>query len=179
MNLRLQLIRAQTIVGLSLLLLTGSCGFFEGHLNSGLGAVVAQITSAPSITSLATSASIAFQAVAPGSTVASYKCQMDSGSFQSCTSPFATSDLTAGTHTFQVYAIIAKGDVSNTASINWTILPLAWKTLGQPNVSAGTATNAKFASDGAGNFWFRCVKQFIFRTSGFAKSVSRSHAASE
>ncbi len=27
--------------------------------------------------------------------------------------------------------------------------------------------------------WFRCVNRFIFRTSGFAKSVSRSYAASE
>ena len=146
-----QLSRALILfVGISLL---SGCGFFTGHLNGGAKVPVAQITSAPSISSLATSASIAFQAVAPGAAVSSYHCQMDAGAFQVCTSPFATSDLLAGAHTFQVYAVTSSGTVSNTASTNWTILSFAWKVLGQPNVSVGTTSVAKFASDRAGNFY--------------------------
>jgi len=57
-----------------------------------------------------------------GSGVASFMCRMDSGTYTTCTSPFTSSALSDGSHTFDVYAIdiVGNADVSP-ASHTWTL----------------------------------------------------------
>jgi large repetitive protein len=54
--------------------------------------------------------------------VASFECKLDGGSFQSCPSPKAYSGLKKGSHTFEVRAVDAAGNVDPTpASRSWTV----------------------------------------------------------
>ena len=54
--------------------------------------------------------------------VASFQCKLDSGSFETCTSPKAYSGLKKGSHTFSVRAVDAAGNVDPTpASRTWTV----------------------------------------------------------
>ena len=57
-----------------------------------------------------------------GSGIASFMCKMDSGIYAACTSPFTSSALSGGSHTFYAYAIdnLGNADVSP-ASYTWTI----------------------------------------------------------
>ncbi|MEW6775200.1 MAG: hypothetical protein AB1405_02830 [Bdellovibrionota bacterium] len=53
---------------------------------------------------------------------ATFECQVDSGGFSSCTSPFAMASLSAGTHTFEVAARDPAGNVDPTpASYTWEV----------------------------------------------------------
>jgi predicted outer membrane repeat protein len=57
-----------------------------------------------------------------GTGVASFMCKIDSGSYSACTSPFTSSNLTAGEHTFSVYAIDnASNPDPSPASHSWTL----------------------------------------------------------
>ncbi len=56
-----------------------------------------------------------------GAGIVSYKCRLDAGSFQSCTSPRNISDLSAGEHSFQVIGTNAVGTESAAAKVDWTI----------------------------------------------------------
>jgi hypothetical protein len=77
------------------------------------------ITSGPSATTSATSASFAFTATESGST---FECKLDSGAYGPCTSPRAYSALTSGSHTFSVRATDAAGNTdASPASQAWTI----------------------------------------------------------
>jgi hypothetical protein len=51
-----------------------------------------------------------------------FECSVDGGSYGSCASPFSTSTLSVGSHTFAVRAIDAVGNIDATpASYTWTI----------------------------------------------------------
>jgi hypothetical protein len=51
-----------------------------------------------------------------------FECSVDGGTYASCTSPFSTSTLSAGSHTFAVRAVDALGNIDLTpASYSWTI----------------------------------------------------------
>ena len=77
------------------------------------------ITSGPSGTSTNASASFAFSSSEPGST---FRCRVDGGSWASCTSPKAYSNLGNGSHTFDVAATDAAGNADATpASRTWTV----------------------------------------------------------
>src|SRR5204863_1551683 len=52
---------------------------------------------------------------------AGYSCQIDSGGFAPCSSPYAASQLADGPHTFEVRATDDVGNVSSTATRTWTI----------------------------------------------------------
>lgn len=86
------------------------------------------IDSSPSNPSNSSSASFTFSGTddASGSSVASFECQLDAGSFSACTSPQNYSSLADGSHTFQVRAIDGVGNIDPTpASFTWTIDAIA------------------------------------------------------
>jgi alpha-tubulin suppressor-like RCC1 family protein len=69
-----------------------------------------------------TSISLTFSASDVGSTVASYKCKIDTGSWvDNCPSPQNYSSLATGSHTFSVQAIDQAGNVSNTVDYSWSV----------------------------------------------------------
>lgn len=77
------------------------------------------ISAGPGASTSSTSASFTFAADEPGST---FQCALDSAAWVSCTSPQAYSNLSVGSHTFQVRATDAAGNVDQTpASQTWTI----------------------------------------------------------
>ena len=75
------------------------------------------ITSAPADGN-STDASFSFTSTEPGT----FQCALDGAAWSSCTSPAGYSGLGVGTHTFQVRAIDAAGNVDATpATATWTI----------------------------------------------------------
>jgi Bacterial Ig-like domain/PKD domain len=77
------------------------------------------ITSGPSDTTAATSASFAFTSTEPAST---FECKLDAAAYAACTSPKDYSALSAGSHTFSVRAADAAGNTDATpAARTWTI----------------------------------------------------------
>ncbi|HWH92560.1 MAG TPA: LamG domain-containing protein [Baekduia sp.] len=76
------------------------------------------ITSVP-VSGTSTSASLVFSASESGSTFA---CRLDGGTWAACTSPTALSGLAVGTHTFEVRATDAAGNVdASPALVTWTV----------------------------------------------------------
>ncbi len=69
--------------------------------------------------------------------VASFECQLDSGGYSACTSPWNYSSLSDGSHTFQVQAIDSLGNVDATpASYTWVV-----DTTGPTAVLSSSATD--------------------------------------
>jgi hypothetical protein len=60
------------------------------------------------------------------------ECKVDNSSYTSCSSPYVTPTLAAGSHTFSVHAIGESG-FSSTASYDWTVTQL-------PNFTGDTST---------------------------------------
>src|SRR5439155_1391315 len=76
------------------------------------------ITTAPSGTVSATSASFAFTS----ETGATFQCSLDAAAFATCTSPASYSGLALGSHTFRVRATDAVGNVEDPPALrSWTI----------------------------------------------------------
>lgn len=77
------------------------------------------IGSVPDVVTTATNATFTFAADEAGSTFA---CALDGAAFAACTSPVEFTGLTAGVHTFQVYATDPAGNADVTPSTySWTI----------------------------------------------------------
>jgi Bacterial Ig-like domain/Bacterial Ig domain/Calcineurin-like phosphoesterase len=102
------------------------------------------ITSGPSGTVASASASFSFTATEAGS---SFSCSLDGAAFSTCSSPQNYTNLANGSHTFQVRAADAAGNVDATpASRSWTVDILAPDT----TITAGpsgsvTTTSASFS----------------------------------
>ncbi|ASD63287.1 hypothetical protein [Bdellovibrio bacteriovorus] len=74
-----------------------------------------------SVTNL-TTASFTFAASdVGGGTVAGYTCRLDTAAAASCASGVSFSSLTAGTHTFEVFAVDSVGNTSEVTSYTWTV----------------------------------------------------------
>jgi hypothetical protein len=85
-----------------------------------LSAPESTISSGPSDPTASTDASFNFDSSEAGST---FECQLDDGGFSACTSPQGYTGLGTGSHTFEVRATDAVGNVDTTpASFTWTIL---------------------------------------------------------
>lgn len=82
-----------------------------------------EITSGPLAQTNVKNATLAFRASDPGTTdparIARLECQIDSGSWQTCSSPSQYPGLDDGNHAFQVRAIDAAGNVSDPAMRAW------------------------------------------------------------
>jgi hypothetical protein len=77
------------------------------------------IASGPSDPTTDTFADFAFDSSESGST---FQCELDGGGVASCISPHSYTGLTAGSHTFSVYATDAAGNVDTTpATFTWSI----------------------------------------------------------
>jgi hypothetical protein len=108
------------------------------------------INSGPSGTTTSTGANLSFSSSESGS---SFQCSLDSGPWNSCTSPESYTALGVGSHTFAVKAIDAAGNAdASAASRTWTISssPPADTTAPETAISSGppattTSTSASFA----------------------------------
>lgn len=105
------------------------------------------ITSGPSGTVTTTSASFEFSSTEGGS---AFECRLDGAAYASCSSPASYSALAAGTHTFEVRARDAAGNVdASPASRTWTVSQPADTTPPDTTITSGpsgsvTATTATF-----------------------------------
>ena len=78
-------------------------------------------TSTPSPLTNSATAAFSFTATEAGS---AFACQLDGGGFGACTSPKSYAALAAGTHTFEVRATDAAGNVGpSPVTFTWTIDP--------------------------------------------------------
>ena len=115
------------------------------------------ITGHPVATTPSTGASFSFAGSDDTTTAASltFQCSLDGAAFAACTTPKAYSGLAAGSHTFQVRASDAAGNVdASPASYAWTVLDsLAPETTitGHP-VATTTNPNASFSFTGSDDF---------------------------
>ena len=111
------------------------------------------ITSGPQATTTSSSAEFAFASNEPGST---FDCQLDSGSWNPCSSPKSYTGMSPGSYTFRVRAIDAAGNVeSSYASRSWTVLALD-TTPPDTSITAGpsastTSTSASFSFSSSEN----------------------------
>ncbi|MTV24709.1 hypothetical protein FTX61_04640 [Nitriliruptoraceae bacterium ZYF776] len=76
------------------------------------------ITSGPSASTTATSATFAFAADETG---VAFSCRLDDAAWAPCTSPRTVADLAVGAHTFRVRATDGAGNVSAVASRTWQV----------------------------------------------------------
>lgn len=95
------------------------------------------ITSGPSGSVTATTASFSFTASISGAT---FQCKLDAGSWGACTSPAALSGLTVATHVFSVRAVY-KGIVDGSpASRTWTVTAPSTTTSTSPTTTTSTTS---------------------------------------
>jgi hypothetical protein len=94
------------------------------------------IDSGPSGSVTETSATFTFSADEPST----FQCRLDGGAFTECTSPVTYEDLTATTHTFQVFATDGSYNVdASPAERSWTVLTSSSNLIGNPGFEVDTS----------------------------------------
>jgi CSLREA domain-containing protein len=82
-----------------------------------------QIDSGPPTPSASSTATFTFSGFDAGGSVTTFNCSLDAAAFAACTSPQTYSGLTNGSHTFQVRAVDAAGNVDPTpATYTWSFV---------------------------------------------------------
>jgi 6-phosphogluconolactonase (cycloisomerase 2 family) len=110
------------------------------------------ITAKPGSPSASAAASFSFTHVRPGYTFA---CTLDGGSSTACASPFTSSGLAPGGHTFTVVGMDASGNATTAASYSWSIVTSAPSFTAKPtDPSARTSSSFSFTHPGYSSF--RC-----------------------
>ncbi|HEV3375764.1 MAG TPA: Ig-like domain-containing protein [Thermoleophilaceae bacterium] len=122
------------------------------------------ITAAPAALSTSTSASFSFTGSdnETSQSALRFECRLDSQSaaaFASCSSPSSYTGLSQGSHTFEVRAIDAAGNVDSTpASHTWTVdtvVPLATITSGPSGPTNDSTPTFAFSSEAGASFQCR------------------------
>jgi murein DD-endopeptidase MepM/ murein hydrolase activator NlpD len=98
--------------------LAGSVVLLTQLASPAIAAPDTQITSGPSGTVTQNTASFEFSSDSAGAT---FECSLDSAAFAACESPQTYTDLSDGTHRFQVRAVVAGEADPTPASRSWTI----------------------------------------------------------
>ena len=94
------------------------------------------IDSGPSGSVTDTSATFSFSANEPST----FQCRLDGGAFAPCTSPTTYTNLTAGSHTFQVAATDSSGNVdASPAERTWTVAAASSNLVGNPGFEVDTS----------------------------------------
>jgi hypothetical protein len=108
------------------------------------------ISAGPSGTVTSTSASFSFTSTQNGST---FTCSLDGATFSACTSPIAYTNLSNGSHTFQVAAIYQGITDPTPASRTWTInlAPDTTITAGPTGTVSSTSASFSFTSTQSGS----------------------------
>jgi hypothetical protein len=137
------------------------------------------ITSAPAALTNQTSATIKFHASA---TVASYTCSLDGAPGTACTSPFVTSGLVDGDHTFSVAATVGGEEDPTPAQANWTVdtAPPTVPTGVQATATTSTQVQVTWstATDDSGISGYQIVRDgALYRTVGATTSFTDAVAS--
>ena len=134
------------------------------------------ITSNPATLTNSTSAAFTFISSLPNST---FSCSLDNAPFTACASPKNYSNLTAGSHIFQVRAIDAGGNTDPTpASYSWSIdeLPPETSILAGPTGMIGVR-NATFSWSGSDDATPTASLTYAYRLDPLDPSFSSFGAA--
>jgi hypothetical protein len=114
------------------------------------------ITAKPPSLSGSNAASFSFNDAKNGVT---FLCKLDGGQFSPCSSPKSYSNLSDGSHSFQVEARDAAGNVSSPASWTWTVAtkpPPKPKIDQHPTDPTGSSSATFTFSDSQGGVGFEC-----------------------
>lgn len=84
-----------------------------------------------------------------------YQCQIDGGSFTSCTSPKSYSGLTGGSHTFKVHATL-NGSTGPDTTYPWTIDTSAPSMTAEPSNPSGNSSPSFSFSHTQATYTFKC-----------------------
>jgi hypothetical protein len=109
------------------------------------------IASGPTGTVATDQATFAFAA----SEAATFACRLDGGGFSACSSPHSVAGLASGSHTFEVRAQDALGNVGSPASRTWTVdlsPPDTTITDGPSGTTGPDALEVEFSSSEPGSF---------------------------
>ena len=94
------------------------------------------VNSGPSGSVASNTASFGFSSSEPGT----FQCRRDDAAFSPCASPATYSDLSAGSHRFQVVAVDTAGNVDATpAERTWTVLAPGGELVGNPGFETDTS----------------------------------------
>lgn len=117
------------------------------------GNPTATILTAPITVTNATSQTFTFTGSDNGGSIDHFECKLDAGAFSSCADPKTYSSLTAGAHTFSVYAVDTAGNISPTQSFTWAIdltpPTISITTPNSDNTIVPTASLANYTVGGA------------------------------
>jgi predicted outer membrane repeat protein len=114
-----------------------------------------------------------------GSGVASFLCRMDGASYVPCTSPFTSAPLSAGSHTFDVYAVDHASNADPTpASHTWTLefTPTNVTSIVRVDTNPTSASSVDFTVTFSANVTGVDTGDFVLTTNG-VKNASVSGVA--